>query len=291
MSLIDQFEKAGLKLELLKSPLAGNPEIFQMDIGRKIQGTRRTEWFRIWPGNEEVNVQVTNVDKDLKQLVLLVHEPKREFTTPIPYGTLSHQQKRHGEKWREEMAKEMRVKPENIFRQRGQWLLRSHTSDSKRHFLCGLDERQLFVAQLPQRITTVREAHQTLKTTEVTLAEGKTSGRTIRQGEWFFVNCTESQIQSIKAMLKSKQAVVLKKEPIEERGGSAHEHVADELVRISGERLSHGFEVRSRQEIYVRGAIHHPDHQTVSFKTWRRVIRNNEGATAGGRSSGIAWVD
>ena len=159
------------------------------------------------------------------------------------------------------------------------------TTGQKRHFLCGLDERQLFIAQLSSPVSSVREAHDSLKRPEVTLVEGKV-GRIVRQGEWFFLAPTEEELERIRLGLKKNIIFIQRKVPIG-RGGNPH--TADELLVLPGTRVPDGkFPVRAT-ETFVRGSVRHIDHATASFMTWRKVIRNNE-ANAG-QALGVGWVD
>jgi hypothetical protein len=71
------------------------------------------------------------------------------------------------------------------------------------------------------------------------------------------------------------------------RGGNPH--TADELLKLTASVLEHGFSVRRRDDIFVRGKVRHKDHATVSFSEWRKVIANTE--TSAGRMEGVNWVD
>ena len=175
--------------------------------------------------------------------------------------------------------------------------MKRRTSSQKRHFLCGLDERQLFIAQLPKAVSTVRDAHACLKRTELVLAEGKGIKAT-RQGEWFLVEATKEELDLIDLGLKKNLLVIEHSVPIgpftvgglrgsgRVRQGLGNPHTADELLVLPGHPLAHGFAVRSR-EVFVRGRIRHVDHGTVAFSQWRKVIRNNEP----GQAVGVGWVD
>jgi len=276
-SLVSQFAKAGLKLEITDNPVGGrgvNRAVFGMDIQRKIKGNWRSEYFRIWPG-EEVNIQVINTDKKLSQLVLMVHEKAREFTEEVG----------------QYVARE--VPQRDIVRRlkKGRVVVRRRTSSNKRHFLLGVDERQLFIAQLPEAAPTVQRAHDRLKAPTVWLYEGKQMGRTIRQGEWFFLNVDANEQANIdeavgKGLVQRKVDIAAARRG--RRGGGGNQHVAEELIVADGVRLEHGYSIRGR-EIFVRGKVRHPEHKTVSFKSWRKVIRNTESNE--GRMEGVAWVD
>jgi len=290
-SLERKFEEAGLGLKVLSEPIRGGggqiAEIVQLDIGRRLNGSRRTEFFRVWKGNEGNRVEVLNIDKKLKQLVLLVHEPKREFEMEMRIS--SYEKKRlGGDNWLNVWLFNTGAKKEDVVRvTKSSVIMRQSTSSSKRHFLLGVDERQLFIAQLARGVSAVREAHASLGSTALTLAEGKQRGRTKRQGEWFFLNVSAAECETLRSA--AKKGLVQKKVPI---GTGGNPHVADELVHITPKLLRHGFSVHGRDDVYVRGKIRHVDHKTISFKAWRKVIRNNEGGGGSSSpSSGVFWID
>lgn len=273
-ALMSGFKKAGLKLEIVDKPFArrrGVDDIFGMDIDRRFKGTRRTEVFQIFPGHESNRVLVQGIDKNLGQLVLMVHEKRRPFEVEIS-------------------KKRVLERPENTVQETSKnWVVRQFTPENKRHFLMGLDERQLFIAQLPRSVSTVREAHACLKAPTVWTAEGKHQGRTFRQGEWFFLNTTSQEKAEIEKAIK--KGLVLRKESIGKHAGrdGGNAHIAEELVILPGPKLKHGFRVRQRDEVYVRGAIRHVDHKTLKIRQWRRVIANTESNS--GRMEGVEWFD
>jgi hypothetical protein len=235
-----------------------------------------------------------NIDKSIHQIVLMIHEPPRNFETPVPSGTIQEYKKRCGSKWFESLRADSQkiggVSSQNMIRYKGdKVVVRRKTPGTKRHYLMGVDERQLFICQLPKGVSTVRDAHSSLKAPTVTLAEGKVPGRTIRQGEWFFVNISDEEMARVNSEVKKMGAH--KKASIGRFAGRSggKPHVADELVTVTGEALEHGFPVRQRPEVYVRGSVHHPDHKTVRFSSWRKVIANTESNS--GRMEGVNWVD
>lgn len=284
----EQFAKAGLRLEIHKSPLApfrGEAPIFQMDIQRKLTGGLREEVFRIYPA--DAKVQVMGVDKKIEQLVLSVKEDRHEFFVPVPYGIIQDA-KMHEAGWKERIATTMRVRTMDIGINEGRISVKQTTSAASRYFLLGKDERFMFIAQLPQHCTTVKEAHACLKNPVVTTAEGRVPGRTVRQGEWFFMNMSVAEESALKAGLKNKSLSIQRKAPIEAGRAVRNKHIAEELVTTAGRRLEHGHPVLRRDEIFVRGAVRHPEHGTVKFKSWRRCVRNMEGSSG---ATGIGWID
>jgi hypothetical protein len=310
--LIKRFETAGLRLEVTTEPFVrsvtgrGGREIVQIDIQRKIKGSTRQEWFRIFPGHEDNRIEVVGTDKRIGQLVLMVHEPPREFEEIVPTATLSHVQKRDPDNWlallcKENNFREADVKIQRSFKGRASVVsVKRKTSSQKRHFLVGLDERQLFIAQLPKAVSTVRDAHVSLKRTELILAEGK-MGKATRQGEFFFVPTTAAERAKIETGLLKNLIVVEHQAPIgpflsgNMRGGKkirqvrGNPHTADDLIVIPGDPpLGGTWAVRSR-ELFIRGKVRHVDHETVSFSQWVKVILNAE--PNAGQALGVGWVD
>jgi hypothetical protein len=167
--------------------------------------------------------------------------------------------------------------------------------------LMGLDERQLFIAELPRGVSTVMGAHRILKGGDVTLAEG--SGiKTVRQGEWFFLEASEEENRRIEEGLTKNWLILERDVPIgpftdasnrglggrrRVRQFRGNPHTADELVVIPGNVLEHGWAVRGR-EVFIRGHVRHVDHATVTFPKWVKVLRNAE-ANVGQEFGG--WVD
>lgn len=132
-------------------------------------------------------------------------------------------------------------------------------------YLCGHDERHWFVASLPfnLRTATVRGAMEALKP-EIVRREQKRKGvkhrrnrrRTaayVRQGEWFFLPRPTMHV--------GQRA---------ERNG--------QLVRGGGK--PHGVEwlyrAKGTDDTFVRGAVSHPDHETIYLQVWHRVVQNAE---------------
>lgn len=294
-NLVKAFKKAGLRLELLKEPIrsgTGMIDIVQLDVGRDIKGTRRTEWFRLWPGHKDNVIQVRDTDKKSKQLVLLVNEPAREFEDQIPI----RKSWRKGESTtptREDVKRGLGSGEKILRRNKKEWVVLRKTTSDTRYFLMGVDERQLFIAQLAEPCTTVDQAHKSLGRTVLT-ADGTRKGSALdRQGEWFFWETSQTTRDRINEAIEKNQISVQKKASIGRfagRGGG-NPHVVDELVVIPPvARLSHGFGIRPKS-VFVRGKVRHIDHKTIKFSHWREVVANNEGATASASAAGVFWVD
>ena len=302
--LVRRFADAGLTLALHNRPIAaglggrGARDIVQIDIARRTNGSRRYEWFRIYPGAEENRIEVVGTDKHFGQVVVMIHEPVREFFEPVPAWNIRDIDLTQPG-WGPEVARKLSVREQDVVVSRGNVAVRRRTPGNKRHLLAGLDERQLFLAQLPRGVSTVREAHLTLKSGPVFLAEGQ-GVDSVRQGEWFFLEATKEETARIEDGLQKNLLIMERNVPIgpftdaSVRGGRrirqfrGNPHTADELVVLPGIPVAtNGFPVRGR-EVFIRGRVRHIDHATVSFSGWRKVIRNAE-ANAGQAFGG--WVD
>jgi hypothetical protein len=263
--LIDQFARADLELEAAHEPFASNADIFQMDIRRHNRRNAHSEYFAMWRGHDSNHVEVHGLDRFHHQLVMMVREPEREFFDPIPPFRMKH----HG--WAHQVAADAKVSLDDIVVTRGRGFVRRMTTSTKRHFLVGRDERQLFMCRLPNACTSVREAHEALRPPEV-------KDDAIRQGEWFFLTPPQEELNKLKHDLAKQRIWPRLKVSIGSviiRRGKPH--VADELV------------VRD-QKVYVRGAVRHDDHKTIRLYEWREVVRNRE-VTEVAPLFGGTWID
>ncbi len=172
-------------------------------------------------------------------------------------------------------------------------------ADDGNRFLCGHDERDWFVAAVPERVSTIRDAMRALMPDPVREAAHGVSpvetarrrnGVFKRQGEWFFVPVDR----------EFPDALVHGNEPIQ-RTMWSKPHVCEELYRENGqtvyvvgrdmftaeeyrERAQRDEEFAKRPshirvanpDVYARGAIRHPDHATLHLKGWHRVLLNRE---------------
>lgn len=186
-------------------------------------------------------------------------------------------------------------------------LLHIRDDEGKHKFLCGHDERDWFVAAIPERATDVRDvftAMEALKPWPVRQAqervglrrEARMSRKTAafrRQGEWFFIPATGLNVDP---------RLVLRNEPIVRNdGGTAHrcefafrtggedvwvcrQHpsgVTPERYREildrepAADRWNWRF-MRRNALVYARGRISHRDHRSIVLHDWHRVLMNTE---------------
>jgi hypothetical protein len=195
-------------------------------------------------------------------------------------------------------------------------LLMARNSEGKSKFLCGHDERDWFVAAIPEKssASSVASAMEALKPEPVKEAQSKKglndkekkSRKTEayrRQGEWFFIPCPN---------LKVDKKLILKDEPLQR--GRSKPHMAEFLYRIGGqtvwvsskypngltkkqyekldkdERTKGVFRQMVRDaKIYVKGKIRHSDHKTIELSDWCEVQLNTE--TEAKAMKNVAFLD
>lgn len=267
-ALARRFAAANLRAEVIERPLGGRlgaraPDIFQMTIA----GRRREEFFRIWPGARANRVEAEGIDRELDQLVLLVWEPERVFLEAVS----------------KQRARIDRTKVKIVREDALHVWIERRTNARKRHFLCGRDERQLFICQLPQPVTTVRRAHEVLRAP----AAAQSKCEVVRQGEWFFVEPTADELAALAVALRTLRTVVRRRVPI---GWGGHPHLADDLVVVPTTPVG---KVVVERAVLVRGRVRHMDHDKVVLPSWAKVVRNMEPVANDGvaRMDGVRWVD
>jgi hypothetical protein len=181
-------------------------------------------------------------------------------------------------------------------------LLLVREGGEKSKFLCGFDERHWFVAAVPesaQGVTGVASAKDALQPEAVREAVARVRPRDrfrrrnaayVRQGEWLFL--------AQWALVVDEQDV-LRDEPLSR--GRGKDHVLEIAFRRGGETVfvnavhpggisAAEFELLSpsqqrsgrwRQmvrdpELYAKGSVRHPDHNTIVLHGWHRVLMNTE---------------
>jgi hypothetical protein len=177
----------------------------------------------------------------------------------------------------------------------------------KSKFLCGYDERNWFVAAVPERrsASNVATAMEALKPREVLRAQARKRVRHrhkrrrktaayVRQGEWFFIPAPYWRVEEDR---------IVYNEPLQRNGGKPH--IAEMLIPNGGTKMyvnlqfPHGlteqehqalqaeakaagyklrrFRTRRRDAgVMVKGKISHPDHRTVELGCWHVAVLNTE---------------
>jgi len=162
--------------------------------------------------------------------------------------------------------------------------------------LCGHDEREYFIANLPSdaRVTTVEQAIDSLKRDPVIEAERR-GEKVLRQGEWYFI--PQPDFEEEGNHIHTNEPLVRMV-----RGRMAgRPHIASEVIRTgsrttlvgTGRYDKEGNEIMremSRVEsVYARGTISHPDHKTLKLQGWHLVVMNRE--FEGRWSAGVTFLD
>jgi hypothetical protein len=194
-------------------------------------------------------------------------------------------------------------------------LLLLRDGDVKRKFLCGFDERHWFVAAVPEvlasvgNVETAKDALQPAAVREA-VARRRPKDRHrrrnvayVRQGEWFFVPAYEVAVDPRQILrnepLRRGWGKIHRLELAFRRGGetvyvnAAHPNgvtVAEYGRLPDAERRSGDWERMVRDpELYAKGAVRHPDHNTIVLHVWHRVLMNTENEAPGMRH--VAFLD
>jgi hypothetical protein len=268
------FSSVPLGFKLLARPIDfRSPFIFQMDIQ---PSARFGEYFRIWPGARDNEIEVLSFDGPLRQLVLRVKETRRRFLQVVPKSP-----------WTGRADVEERARASGgrvVSETRYDFRLELWTPAEERRFLCGMDDLHLFVAQV-QEGDTVAQAHKSLKPRAVREAETLWPGRIQRQGEWFFLPLSADEAERLAAQLEAWPRSLKPRRAV---GPGGRPHVADAVVTID-RRVKTRYRESRRPEVYAQGTVIHPDHRDLHLDGWRKVVRNREvGATVDKR---LLWID
>lgn len=284
-NLVSRFASAGLDLRFASAPFAvgrNATNIFQLDIRRARPHDVRSEHFLAWLGAADNAASVQAADRKERQLVLSVREDAQEFEESVPRWIVKSAREAPGTMaWKREIARHANVAPDLVVARTGGASIVRITKGSTRHMLVGRDERQLFMCELPRPCTSVKQAHDALRTPAARSRSRSALDRPARQGEWFFIVPTATELQMIEADLRSKASFIRDRRSINAfipRAGKPH--LADELV----------FLTRGAGLVFVRGGIRHPDHKTIHFHQWRKVVRNLE-VDQGRSPFGGTWID
>jgi hypothetical protein len=292
-NLVSHFAGAGLDLRLADSPFAlgrNASNIFQLDIRRTRPHDVRSEHFVAWLGGESNLAAVQGSDQRARQLVLVVREGASEFEESIPRRIVSAATGAPGSiAWKKSIAMRVGVSADIVVAVRGGASIVRSTRGSTRHMLVGRDERQLFMCELPRPCTSVRQAHDALRTPAARSRSRSALDQPIRQGEWFFVVVPASEIEELESAIRKSRVVVHRKRSINSfipRTGKPH--IADDIAVVVRRPSMQAEAIEPR--VYARGAIRHPDHRTIHISQWRRVLRNLE-VDQGRSPLGGTWVD
>ncbi|HEY0554982.1 MAG TPA: hypothetical protein VGG20_11995 [Thermoanaerobaculia bacterium] len=268
------FSRGSLGFKLLGGPIESrSPSIFQMDIH---QSPRFGEYFRIWPGARDNEIEALSFDENRRQLVLRVKEPRRRFLQVVRKSPWTRQA---------EVEERARASGGRILSEtRHDWRLELWTPIEERRFLCGMDDLHLFVAQVREG-ETVAQAHESLKPRAVRELEVLWPGQILRQGEWFFLPLSTDEAERLAAHLGAWQRSLKYRHPV---GPGRRPHVADGVVTID-RRVKTRYREQRLPEVYAQGTVIHPDHRDLHLDGWRKVVRNREVNTPADKR--VWWID
>ncbi len=256
-------------------------DIMALRIG-PLDGQKAREGIRLWTGLADCDI--SDIAKSNKQAVLAVNEPARTVTRSYEvshrggeWGPTMAQAARNGygfpvtmpgrPKFKIESQKVLREADSSWDGRTTEYLITASMAvkETEMTLLMGIDETSHFICALPERVSTVRDAHDVLRPDTVPVGS-------LRQGEWFFVPATQDEIDSL------------------------YRHIADSTTVPK----KHSWDSGPRFTSYAmeRGSSHHalivtvPDvgkftigivkdgrkghHKELVLPTWHKVIRNTE---------------
>jgi len=307
-----KFDELDIELRFIDKPKGRGRNlnnIVQIDIGNDINGTRIDEWFEIFFGDAENEVQILNIDKESQQFVLFVNENERTFE-------YTEEKSRRSDfvKVRRNVLQRTGV---NFRETDTEFIITEKTSGRKEHYLGGVDERQLFISQLRTPCSTVADAKLSLGAS-ITFSDGKRKMTPPRQGEYFFVETNQNERDIVNFLLDKNRVFIERKKNLGEafniRNGNQHQ--AEEFVgvpvklfrdsKLVGQLIDAGLDIspftRERSMFsnggrFVRGRLRHvsrsktkpSDHRTIKYLHWRKVVLNSEARST--QPAYRTWVD
>lgn len=181
-------------------------------------------------------------------------------------------------------------------------LLLAREGGEKSKFLCGFDERHWFVAAIPESasgvggVVAAKDALQPQPVREaVARVRPKDRFRRrnaayVRQGEWFFLPqwglvVDEHEVLRDELLTRGRgKAHVLE---LAYRRGGEIVYVNDvhptgigeaefELLSPAQQRSGRWRQMVRDPELYAKGSVRHPDHNTIVLHGWHRVLMNTE---------------
>jgi hypothetical protein len=181
-------------------------------------------------------------------------------------------------------------------------LLLVREGGEKSKFLCGFDERHWFVAAIPESargVTGVASAKDALQPEAVREAVARVRPRDrfrrrnaayVRQGEWFFLPQWNLVVDERDVLCDEPLTRGRGKDHVLEfafrRGGetvfvnavhpSGISAAEFDLLSPSQQRGGRWREMVRDPELYAKGSVRHPDHNTIVLPYWHRVLMNTE---------------
>jgi hypothetical protein len=236
-TLIEHFNHAHVPL-VLGMPTRrwiNRSDIFLVEVDHHRHST--AEFIRIHCGAPDNLVLVIDADPSYQQVVLRVREPRREFIE-------------------RETRADGKIKVHHRV-----------TPVVTRHYLIGMDDGHLFIAELPHRgvINSVRDAHTLLK--PIIVRERERTVTVLRQGEWFFLPLTDAETRELATL----QATDIAYTNVVLTVPKPHDpHPRHPPRMLNSHVAEYGLGA------FVSGKVTHHQHRTLVLDGWYRVVHNTE---------------
>lgn len=292
-----QLREAGVRVQPYgRNPVYGSPQtLFTLSLDP-------SNVLRLWAGTAQVSV-IPSKDTKVKQAVVQVYEKGRTVKRELPISarfyrenkTLAEAQRRVGRYYIQNnlgvslpSGAEFSVvafnpvagmTEEQIARadwdpkiSLGTMTIQGRVSSTRQNFLVGRDEKSQFVAMLPRKVKSVKDAHESLRPPGVPRTAK-------RQGEWFFVPATKDEKAAIAAAINRNGVAFSEPRRSSRRRGRYGERLFQmgELEENSSHHAPCSISVGGR--LYATGLVYdnRPNrHGSLLLQDWHRVVRNRE---------------
>lgn len=257
---------------------------------------KKSERICIWPGLVK-NVELAT-DRRYNQAVLGFYEESRKVTVgaSVPAywdNTMNRDWRGYVDMVFPDGTRLLKVEDTGLssklvwsWPRNEQWLKKRftvRTPSAERWFLLGSDsqENHVFISMLPERATSVREAHEILRPKEVPKGSP-------RQGEFFFVRAPDEA----DILLRSIPYKIV----YEDHG--IWSVLAPRKTPKSGWQYDHHLSDHKAEELlvdwpngvqYVHGTISNTRHKPLHLKDWHRVVMNREIPNPAPPGRGTRW--
>ena len=277
---IERLNEVGIPIRFYSRAPMGKG-VFVIGIGDRYKADER---ICLWPGM--VSIAELSTDKRLGQAVMSVYEEAQDinFTYNInryslnndgtPENSLKRDFRRYAPLSLPENTECINVKTVNVpvpIRNMSSWNeveveFTVRTPSEERHFLLGhdTDGTHVFISMLPEKATSVKEAHDILRPSRV--PEGS-----IRQGEFFFLPTPKYRPGT--RHVRENGLVYSRIDRVKNSWQTPHMHNWDNRTDHHAEELVVNWSAGIQ---HVRGIITNPRHEPLVLDVWHKVVANNE---------------
>jgi len=265
--LVSTLVDVGIKAKVMRDgPDQDDLDVFMFEI---VETPVSTGSIHVYLGNS--TVRIAGRDKRHRQVVVHVDEPEHTVVRDISSSSVSgetdrsfRRRIRNGQYFPMRLPNgttykvigDLRRPPAGTIDRRVAVTVEAHVPSFEHTFLMGIDEEYHFICALPDRVTSVREAHESLRPEEVPKGSP-------RHGEFFFVPATDEEIKTLESFVRRRDFA---SEFLDDRRGSPTTHEA----KLSITTPKHRWFVRG----YILDTRKPPRHKPLWLNDWCRPVSN-----------------